>query len=166
MHSQNNATDPAKSTQTKIQLVTFRQFGAFARGRNLTAQALAERFRGKIESPLEFFNRVLAGKSPDTIIPYRSVLEFFASSQAAHPIANHPTCACGCGAPVFDRKKWASPGCRTKAQRAKVTNEQFWLGQVIDFVKPRLRQNGRVASLPLTGARKGFKNEIAATPRT
>ena len=132
-------------------IITFADFAALARRRNLTAQALAERFRGRIQEPSEFFSRVLSGKFPNNAIPYRSVLEFFVSAQVI-AVANRPTCACGCGAPVFDRKKWALPGCRTKAQREKVRNEQFWLGQVIDFVKPRLRQNRRMATYPLTDA--------------
>jgi hypothetical protein len=133
--------------------VTFRQFTELARRRNLNAQSLAERFRGRIENPLEFFTRVLSGKSPGSVIPYRSVLEFYeVTSSRSEPTLARPVCACGCGAPVFDRKKWATPGCRTKARRTTIRNQQFWLGQLIDFVKPRLRQNRRGAILPLTEA--------------
>ena len=132
--------------------ITFRQFTEMARRRNLTVQSLARRFRGRIENPLEFFTRVLSGKSPDSTIPYRSILEFYEITSNTAPTLARPVCACGCGAPVFDRKKWATPGCRTKARRATIRNQQMWLGQLLDFVKPRLRQNRRTAPLPLTEA--------------
>jgi len=131
--------------------ITFRQFTEMARRRNLTSQSLAKRFRGRIENPLEFFTRVLSDKSPASLIPYRSVLEFYGVMSAPIvPALARPVCACGCRAPVFDRKKWAKPGCRTKARRAAIRNQQFWLGQLIDFVKPRLRQNRHVATDALT----------------
>jgi hypothetical protein len=136
-------------------IITFRQFTELARRRNLSPQSLAERFRKRIENPLEFFTRVLSGKSPDSVIPYRSVLEFYATaSSATETKLTRPVCACGCGAPVFDRKKWAKPGCRKKSQRENVRNRQMWLGQLVEFVKPRLGQNCRKAVLPLTGSEK------------
>ena len=146
----------------RASIITFSQFADFARRRNLTAQSLAKRFRGRIENPLEFFTRVLSGKSPDSLIPYRSVLEFYTvMSTTTEPMLARPTCGCGCGAPVFDRKKWARPGCRTKARRATIRNQQFWLGQLIDFVNPRLRQNRRVAALPLTEGKNANLGELA-----
>jgi hypothetical protein len=137
--------------------VTFKAFAALARKRSWTVQSLAARFRGRIQNPAEFFNRILDAKSPDNLVPYRSVIEFYAESQTKPAEAARPTCACGCGRAVFDRKKWATPGCRTKAQRKKVQNEQKWLGQLIDFVKPRLRQNRRTGTLPLTERRVALR---------
>ena len=161
MHLQNRPPSQPESTKKRIELVTFRQFAALARQRNLTAQSLADRFRGRIDKPLEFFTRVLSGKSPESVIPYRSLLEFYFATMAAEPQEVRPFCACGCGAPVFDRKKWASPGCRTKATRKRVRNQQLWLGQLIDFVNPRLRQNRRVAALPLTEGKNANLGELA-----
>jgi hypothetical protein len=150
---QNRLASPPESTSNKIELVTFSQFAKLAERRKLTAQSLAARFRGRIDTPLEFFTRVLSGKWPESAIPYRSILEFYAMAMEREPGQMHPFCACGCGAPVFDRKKWASPGCRTKATRSRVRNEQLFLGQLVDFVKPRLRQNRGSGTLPLNEAR-------------
>ena len=42
------------------------------------------------------------------VIPYRSVIEFY--NRECHFFKDshveHRVCACGCGQPVFDRKKW------------------------------------------------------------
>jgi len=141
--------NPQLSTVINFQPVTFREFAELARRRQLTLQSLAERFRGKIENPLEFFSRVLSGKSPDLIIPYRSILEFYAS--AVEPISTQPVCACGCGLPVFDRKKWATSGCKKKVAREKVRDMQIRLPQTVDFVDARRGQNRGMATDPLIG---------------
>jgi hypothetical protein len=139
------------SSTTRLRAVTFREFAELSRRRNLSAQALADRFRGRIESPLEFFTRVLSTRSPDSVIPYRSVLEFYAVTLEAEPAPAKPLCACGCGEPVFDRKKWAKPGCRKKAQRKDIRNRRIWVRQLSDFVDSKVGQNRRMAVLPLTG---------------
>jgi hypothetical protein len=102
---------------------------------------LAELFRGEIEDPREFFERIMAGKFKHEdrtalIIPYRSVINwhrqechFFKDSNV-----HHRACACGCGLPVFDRKKWASPACRKKIQRRNVTDGAFVSRQVPENV--------------------------------
>jgi hypothetical protein len=104
--------------------VTFKDFAAVAKKRGHTVESLADRFRGKIENPSEFFERVMTCKykgedRSDVVIPYQSVLEFY--SQELHYFqdsnAKHRQCACGCGAPVFDRKKWASAACKKRIQR-------------------------------------------------
>jgi len=109
--------------------ITFKDFASVAKKRGHTAESLADRFRGKIESPSEFFERVMSCRHKgedrsDVVIPYRTVLEFY--SQELHYIQDsnqkHRQCACGYGAPVFDRKKWASPGCRQRVARQKSTD--------------------------------------------
>jgi hypothetical protein len=39
--------------------VTFKDFAAVAQQRRWTAESLTPRFRGRIENPNEFFNRIL-----------------------------------------------------------------------------------------------------------
>jgi len=143
----NSAERPARS-RPKVQLVTFKQLAQLAGERGWTVQNLAERFRGRIENPSDFFTCVLSGKFPDTIIPYRSVLDFFVVAQAVTP-DDRAACACGCGLRVFDRKKYALPGCKTRATRARVRDPQFRAEQVFDFVDARRCQNRGVATLPL-----------------
>src|SRR5262245_38519658 len=107
-----------------MKVVNFKNFATVAKRRGHTAESLAERFRGKIESPSEFFERVMSCKykgddRSGVVIPYRSVIEFF--NEELHYFQesnqNHRQCACGCGQPVFDRKKWASPACKKRVQR-------------------------------------------------
>jgi hypothetical protein len=81
------------------------------------------------------------------IIPYRSVIEFYLAAEAS-PNAG-PLCVCGCGRPVFDRKKYALPGCKTRAAREKVRDHQFLKTQWVDFVDARQLQNRVTAPLPL-----------------
>lgn len=71
----------ARQAPSKINLVTFRQFATLAHERSWTAQLLAERFRGLIEAPSEFFYRVLSGKTPYALIPYRSVIALYLAPQ-------------------------------------------------------------------------------------
>lgn len=150
MQHQSTPTHTAASTPI-IRPVTFRQFAALAKRRSLTAQALADRFRGRIENPTEFFAAVLSEKRPDVFIVYRSVLQFYAVTLASEPPPDQLLCACGCGEPVFDRKKWAKPGCRKRTQRKEVRDRQKWVRQLADFVDSKVGQNRRMATLPLPG---------------
>ncbi len=93
---------------------------------------LVEIFRGKIEEPREFFERVMSCRyhgedRSDVVIPYRSVIEFYRQDCHFYKDVNpkHKGCACGCGRPVFDRQKWASPGCRKRAQREQSVTANF-----------------------------------------
>ena len=104
--------------------ITFKDFATVAKKRGHTAESLADRFRGKIENPSEFFERVMTCKHKGedrswVVIPYRSVLEFYSEELHYFQDSNqkHRQCACGCGQPVFDRKKWASPACKKRIQR-------------------------------------------------
>jgi hypothetical protein len=125
--------------------VTFKEFATVAKKRGHTVESLADRFRGKIENLSEFFERVMTCKYKGegrswVVIPYRSVIDFY--SQELHYFQDsnqkHRQCACGCGAPVFDRKKWATPGCRQEVARQKGTDMQKGVRQAVDFVEARL----------------------------
>jgi len=105
-------------------VITFKDFATVAKKRGHTAESLADRFRGKIENPSEFFERVMTCKSKgedcsSVVIPYRAVIEFYNEELHYFGESNqkHRQCACGCGQPVFDRKKWASPACKKRIQR-------------------------------------------------
>lgn len=99
--------------------IKFKDFASVARRRGHTPESLAERFKGMIENPSEFFHRVMLDKFSYVVVPYRSVLEFYAEELHYFKDLNprQRRCACGCDQPVFDRQKWASPGCRKKIQR-------------------------------------------------
>ena len=90
MRNQNSPVVGVTSTPRKFSAVTFRQFSELARRRNWTAQQLAARFRGRIDNPSEFFSRVLSGKSPDAVIPYRSVIEIWARAQESAEPEDQP----------------------------------------------------------------------------
>jgi hypothetical protein len=146
VQQEGNPDSLALSTPLKIQPITFGQFAAFARRRGMTVGELAKRFHNRIERPAEFFNRVLSPHHSANVIPYKSVIEFFLATEAANA---GPACACGCGRPVFDRKKWATSGCKKKAAREKVPDMQIRLPQTVDFVDARRGQIEGVGTLPL-----------------
>lgn len=101
--------------------VTLKDFSTLAKKRGWTKEHLAELFRKKIEEPSEFFDRVLSCKSKgedrsSMVIPYSTVIEFY-RKEVHYFLDSHPArrqCACGCGQPVLNRKKWASPACQEK----------------------------------------------------
>jgi hypothetical protein len=114
------------------QEVTLGEFAQLAKRRGHTVDSLTDAFRGKIEDPREFFERIMSCRykgedRSDVVIPYRSVIEFYRRDchffKDLNP--NHRLCACGCGQPVFDRKKWAKPGCRKKTQRQESVTANF-----------------------------------------
>jgi hypothetical protein len=101
-------------------VVTYGQFAALAKAQGWTAQFLAEKFRGSLEKPAEFFHRVLDPKNGDLVIPYRSVMDFYrASVQSAAGDPAVKRCACGCGRPLFGRKRSASGACRVRMHRRR-----------------------------------------------
>ncbi len=104
--------------------VTFGDFAKLATRRGWTVDALAQKFRGRIDDPREYFTRVLGGRYSDVVIPYRSVLELYSIEffYRQDEMDNMEVCACGCGLQVRDRRKWASPGCRQRAYRQRVTD--------------------------------------------
>jgi hypothetical protein len=125
--------------------VSFADFAKLAAKRGHSVESLASRFRGKIEHPSEFLERVMTCKYKNkdhsgVLIPYGSVIEFY--SQELHSVqesnVKHKRCACGCGQAVFDRKKWALPGCRQKIARKQSTDMQKGDCQVAEFVEARL----------------------------
>lgn len=101
--------------------VTFRDFAELARRREWTVEFLAERFQGWIEAPRDFFCRVMQGQHADVVIPYRSVLDLYQQELAFEQAetGRERRCFCGCGQRVWGQKKWATPGCRKRAQRGK-----------------------------------------------
>lgn len=156
MQPQNSPPSPTQST-SKTQAITFRDFAELARRRGWTVDDLAGRFNGCIERPTEFFTRVLSGKFKDSVIPFRGVLEFYQAAVAGPRSSARPTCACGCGRVVFDRKRYALPGCKKKTAREKVRDLQNHDGQMLDFVDDRRRQNRRVGPLLLTEHRRALR---------
>jgi len=66
--------------------VTFKEFQQLMIGRKRTVDDLVDLFRGKIDDPREFFERVMSCKwkhqdRSEVVIPYRSVLQFYAKEK-------------------------------------------------------------------------------------
>jgi len=108
-----------------LNTVTYIEFAKLARRRGWTAAWLAERFKGKIEQPREFFERVLkAGSGSEDRgaipIPYRSVLELY-RKELGPGVADSESrrCDCGCGKPVTGRKRLADVACRKRMERRR-----------------------------------------------
>ena len=101
--------------------VTFRDFASLVKKREWTPEFLAEKFRGTIEGPSEFFHRCLCGK-PDwnVVIPFKSVLDFY--WRELSPLIEEKSvrlCICGCGQRVYGRKQYASSYCRLRGHRQR-----------------------------------------------
>ena len=101
--------------------VTFRDFAALAKRRGWTPEYLAERFKGIIESPSEFFHRCLSGKPEwSIVIPYKSALDFY--WRELSPLIEEKAvrfCICGCQRRVYGRKQYASSYCRLRTHRQR-----------------------------------------------
>ena len=101
--------------------VTFKDFASLAKRKGWTPEFLAEKFRGKIEGPSEFFHRVLSCKYNGedrswVAILSRSVLDFYWKELS--PLIEEQSvrfCICGCQRRVYGRKQYASNYCRNKA---------------------------------------------------
>ena len=97
--------------------VSFRDLASLAKKRDWTPEFLAEKFKGIIEAPSEFFHRCLCGK-PDwnVVIPFKSVLDFY--WRELSPLIEEESvrfCICGCQRRVYGRKQYATSYCRKKA---------------------------------------------------
>jgi hypothetical protein len=128
--------------------VTFRDFRELMDRRNHDVDGLVDLFRGKIEDPREFFERVMSCRyhgedRGDVVIPYKSVIDFY--EQELHYFKDaakrQRLCECGCGKPVFGQYKFASDTCRKRVQRRKAIvtvgggsyGHAIIASQVVDF---------------------------------
>ncbi len=142
-----------------------RDFSALARRRNWTAESLAQKFKGIIKTPsTKFFYRVMSGEHfPKIVIPFRSVLTF-CSKQRDLWAAIKQVAARYAPAGVatsFRAKKMGNARLRKKKSSAKLSgNEQFRVGQLSDFVKPKLGQNRRTGTLTSTGHRRASTGRL------
>ncbi len=104
--------------------VTFRDFASLAKRKGWTPEYLAEKFRGEIEGPSEFFHRCLSGKPEwSVVIQYRSVLDLY--WRGLSPLIEEESvrfCICGCQRRVYGRKQYASGYCRLKSHRQRSQN--------------------------------------------
>jgi hypothetical protein len=105
--------------------ITFAQVRALAITQGLTIRDLVEQFQEEVERPREVFTRVWDTRMGEVVMPYWAVIQWF--QKATAPIlASHTdrACACGCGAKVSGRRKWASAACRQRVYRQSQTSEQ------------------------------------------
>jgi hypothetical protein len=110
--------------------ITFGQFRAVAQQREWSEAWLVEQCRGQLEEPTATIRRVLSGALVDgrrvslaeVVLPYTCLIALY--NEAIHPkpaLVGEKACACGCGAKVVGRGKWAAPGCRKRVQRRSQT---------------------------------------------
>ncbi len=98
--------------------VSFRDLAALANRKGWTPEFLAGEFRGKVDSPSEFFHRVLDSKHGKLVIPYRPVLDLY--HKELSPLIDEQAirlCVCGCQKRVYGRKQYASSYCRLRIHR-------------------------------------------------
>jgi len=99
--------------------VSFRNFAALAKRKGWKPEFLAVQFRGKVDSPSEFFHRVLGGEHGNVVIPFHTVLDFYHQEQSPLIQDEAVMCACGCRKPVSGRQRYSSGSCRLRAYRER-----------------------------------------------
>jgi hypothetical protein len=98
--------------------ITFAQVRVLAVKQGLTLRDLVAQFQEDMERPREVFMRVWDRRLDEVVMPYWAVIEWYQKVTApVLALAGEPTCACGCGARVWGRRKWARPGCRMRVYR-------------------------------------------------
>jgi hypothetical protein len=98
--------------------ITFAQVRELALKQGLTLHDLGEQFQEDVERPREVFTRVWDKRLGEVVMPYWAVIQWYEKATApVLALAGEPTCACGCGARVWGRRKWARPGCRMRVYR-------------------------------------------------
>jgi hypothetical protein len=110
--------------------VTFADFARLAHRNGWTVEELAREFRGLFdgspgdpgyESPRAYLKRVLSGDpSWESVIPFRPIVDKYVRAKRYSTIGDHiRRCECGCGRPVWHRKRAATDACRKRLQRAR-----------------------------------------------
>ena len=89
----------------------------------------------------------------DVVIPYRSVPEFHNEELHYFRDSNqkHRQCACGCGFPVFDCKKWGLPGLPSKDRAPGSHGRAKGGAKYVKSLRPKCDKNRVMATYPLTG---------------
>jgi hypothetical protein len=105
--------------------ITFAQVRALAMKQGLILRDLVAQFQEEVEHAREVFARVWGKRLGGVVMPYWAVIQWY--QKATAPVLASPTgraCACGCGAKVTGRRKWASAACRQRAYRQSQSSEK------------------------------------------
>jgi hypothetical protein len=77
-----------------------------------------EQVKGELDKPTDTLRRILHGAIvdgkhdmlADVVISYTCLIQLYQRATQSKPaLAGEKACACGCGAQVAGRKKWATP---------------------------------------------------------
>ena len=125
-----------QQTVEEAPYITFGQFRQVANQRRWTFGWLLEQVKDEIEKPTDTVRRILHGALvngkhdmvADVVIPYPCLIELYQQATQSKPaVAGENACACGCGAKVTGKRKWATPGCRKRVQRRSVIAQKMAL---------------------------------------
>jgi hypothetical protein len=98
--------------------ITFAQVREVALKQGLRLRDLVGLFQENMERPREVFGRVWDTRLGEMVMAFWVVIQWYQKVTApVLPLAGESTCACGCGARVWGRHKWARPGCRMRVYR-------------------------------------------------
>jgi hypothetical protein len=102
--------------------ITFGQVRALAVQQGLTLRDLVAQFQEEVEQAREVFSRVWDKRLSAVVMPYWAVIQWYEKATAPRlALEGETDCACGCGAKVWGRRKWARPGCRMRVYRQSRT---------------------------------------------
>jgi hypothetical protein len=113
----------------KAPCITFSQFRQVAKQRWRSNEWFTEHVKGEIDRPSDTLRRILHGAVvdgkqhllADVVISYRCLIELYQGATLPKlALVGEKACACGCGAKVTGKRKWARPGCRKRVQRGSV----------------------------------------------
>jgi hypothetical protein len=102
--------------------ITFAQVRELALKQGLRQRDLVAQFQEEVEQAREVFARVWDKCLSAVVLPYWAVIQWYEKATAPRLALDGETdCACGCGAKVWGRRKWAKPGCRMRVYRQSRT---------------------------------------------
>jgi hypothetical protein len=106
--------------------ITFGRFRHVAKQMGWTVEWLLEQVKGEIDKPTDMLKRLMHGALVDgkhqllaeVVLPYSCLIQLYLrATQPVPALAGEKACACGCGALVRGKKRWARSGCRKRVQR-------------------------------------------------
>ena len=112
----------------KATCINFHQFRHIAKQQCWSIEWLVEQVKCAIDSPTDTVRRIMHGALldgkhqllADVVIPYTCLIELYQhATRPMPPLAGEKACGCGCGDALRGKQRYASAGCRKRAQRTR-----------------------------------------------
>jgi hypothetical protein len=143
MHQTDDAHPISQAAVEQAPCITFGQFRKVARQREWSLEWLVEQCKAELDRPTDTIRRVLEGARveghqqggkwvtpywddmSEVVLPYRCLIALYQRATEPVPaLAGERACACGCGAEVRGKQKYASAACRKRVSRKGVIEQK------------------------------------------